>query len=151
MSKAPIAHQVEQDHQRLRMQESALEAELSKDVQASTFDDWRLRFLKQLREFQYRLLRHFDLEEDGGFMADLVAHVPRMSDKIDALEAEHVELLARLESIIADVKRVDNLSQWENVALKARIISLLRALRQHEATECALIQEAYYQDIGVAE
>jgi ElaB/YqjD/DUF883 family membrane-anchored ribosome-binding protein len=151
MSKAPIAQQVEQDHRRLRMHETALEAEVNRMVSPTEFAQWRTRFLRQLRDFQYRLLQHFDLEEDGGFMADLVGHVPRMSDKIDALEAEHAELLDTLESIIADLKRADSLSQWENAKLKVRISSLLKALRKHEAAECALIQEAYYQDIGVAD
>lgn len=151
MSNKEIARLVEEDHKRLRAQEAALESELKRDLTSADFQEWRRALLRELRDFQYHLLKHFDLEEDGGFMADLIAHVPRMSGPIAALEEEHVELIAVLDAIVSEFKRIESLSQWRVSDLPSRIMSLLGALREHEAAECSLIQEAYYQDIGVAD
>jgi hypothetical protein len=151
MSNPEIARLIEEDHQRLRAHKAALAAAVSQPVAAADFPEWRRTFLRDLRDFQNRLLQHFDLEEDGGFMADLIAHTPRMAGQAATLEEEHEEIVRVLDGIVSDVKRIASQSEWVDAGLRSRMDSFLMALKEHEAAECSLIQEVYYQDIGVAD
>lgn len=50
-------------------------------ITAEEFQHWRLEFLWQLRDFKNSLPKHFDLDEEGGFMRDILKVAPHTEKK----------------------------------------------------------------------
>ena len=94
--------------------------------------------------------KHFRLEEEGGFMAQLVEISPRTAAAAERLPHEHDEIRNLLSAIleILDSVAVDSM---DLKSVLDQIQQLIHTLEHHEKTENALIQEVYNQDIGVGD
>ncbi len=86
-----LASRIQDEHERLEKLIQEIREELKCTVDPETFADWKLEFVWKIRDFQNELTKHFDLEEDGGFMEDVVDRAPRFSPRVKALEQEHVD------------------------------------------------------------
>lgn len=146
-----LASRVQEEHERLEGLILEIREEIGRPVNSERFADWRLEFVWKIRDFQNELTKHFDLEEDGGFMADVMKRAPRFSPRVVILEAEHFEACRRLDDIISELKlltKYDN-TRWDEVS--DDIMALFDLLERHEAAERDLILEVYFQDIGVGD
>jgi hypothetical protein len=143
-----IIAKVESDHQDIKSDMHKLKIELDKNISADDFASWRLNFLWQMRDFKNRLLKHFDLEEEGGFMRDVIRLAPHSERKVKHLKNEHAHIVLALDNIIA---RLKSLRFTETECLKSlhdSIDELMLTLRQHEEEEHTLMQRTYYREYG---
>jgi iron-sulfur cluster repair protein YtfE (RIC family) len=145
-----IARLIEEDHHRLESIISQLTTEITREPPAA-FDGWKLSILRKLRDFQNELRKHFDLEEHGGFMDEVISHAPRYVSRVEALVSEHDAVSESLEAILTHVKAATAPAMWREARIPARLTELFETLREHESEENTLIQDTYFQDLGVGD
>ena len=146
--KSRIAEQIEQEHACLKRDMGNIKNELSRDVIDEDFADWRLELIWRLRDFRNHLCKHFDLEEEGGFMTEITEEAPERVSQVNQLESEHGQILADLDGILTDLKHIElkDSSRLEDV--RKRVTELISTLGSHEAAENELIQKVYYREYG---
>jgi hypothetical protein len=97
--------------------------------------DGRLAELSEhLRDLRQELEHHFFVEESGGCLDEAVARTPRIGREVDAIKAEHPQLLGQLDALVRQVDRRASgkldpagfVRQWEG---------FVAALSRHEAAE----------------
>ncbi len=146
--KLEVALEVERDHKHLNKEMAELKTFLVRDEVPDDFAKWRLEFLWQMRDFKNRLLKHFDLEEEGGFMRDVVEAAPHCEHHVDQLRDEHENIDARIDEILKDLKQMAVMDVKKIRGIRTRIGEIMTALRDHESQEQRLIQKAYYREYG---
>ncbi len=143
-----IAARIDEDHKQLRACMEALVAELEGEIDPDKFLQWKLDFLLRLRDFQNQLQKHFDLEEEGGYMQDVMHLAPQFAFRLENLQEDHRKIIADLNHIISVLKGIDHLSPTQIARIRQRIYELLELFKKHEAAENCLIQDIYMQDYG---
>lgn len=148
LKKSDIAVQIEKEHECIKRDMGDIKDAVMKEVTDQDFSNWRLEFIWRLRDFRTHLLKHFDLEEEGGFMNEILSEAPQAMTQVKKLEAEHEQILARLDGILADLKALEvrDVSKLEDI--RNRVIQLISTIRGHEEAENNLIQTVYYQEYG---
>lgn len=140
MSGEELAREIRHEHEML----AALMQRLHEDMTAlrsswaSARDD--------LRAFLNHLRRHFALEEEGGFMEDVVQRWPHAAPHVETLRAEHTQLLQEAERLMETGDRVIEGQLMRAWADECR--RLLSAIREHDRKENHLIQEVFCLDVG---
>jgi len=95
-----------------------------------------------------RLVKHFAMEEDGGYFADVLLHAPQLVSKANALLAQHPKMCTQARDLAQEIAICSRAQPdwWQHTA------ELFRAFRnefsRHEKQEDGLLQEAYTRDIG---
>lgn len=148
IKKSAITVQIEKEHECLKRDLSDIHDEATKEVSDAAFPDWRLEFMWRLRDFKNHLLKHFDLEEEGGFMNEILTEKPEAVGQVKRLEAEHDQILLDLDRILADLKAMEGKQEDRLGEIRDRVIRLISTIRDHEAAESELIQTVYYQEYG---
>ena len=98
-------------------------------------------------ELQQLVDKHFRTEEESGCFNDLVAHAPRVSEKVGALMVEHQDLSLFVGQIVSRVLMCQGQPEdWESV--HAEFGEFMVRLTQHETLENELLQEVFTEDIG---
>jgi len=90
------------------------------------------------------ILDHFRFEEKNGYMDKVRKREPRLDHAIDQLAAEHRRLDQALDDLIQKVKQAPILDE----DLRARTREWIQGVRQHEAREDELVQDAFNLDIS---
>jgi iron-sulfur cluster repair protein YtfE (RIC family) len=98
----------------------------------------------QLEAGWMHLLDHFRFEEQNGYMSIVRKREPRLERTIDQLAEEHGLLKQTLESLIKQASTATSLSS----ALRQEVHQWIERVRQHEARENRLVQDAFGLDIG---
>lgn len=146
--KTEVAEKIAKDHESIRRYIGALNLSEMTEVDAKEFFDWKLEFIWQLRDFKNRLLKHFDLEEEGGFMEDIVKVAPHLSRKVSGLKVEHDQILMSLDEILFNLKRMKKKNDTELEQVRFELNDVITSLRDHENEENILMQQAYYLEFG---
>lgn len=97
------------------------------------------RILRGLRD---ELEHHFAQEESGGCLDEAVSRCPKLSAEARRIEAEHAELLAEIDSLIAQAKTQEP-TAWNQVSLQRAFDGLFQRLRAHEKAENELVGQAF--------
>jgi hemerythrin len=112
------------------------------DHDASTADI--VRVLRQIRE---ELAQHFAEEEAGGCLEEAACHCPRLTPDVKTVEAEHAELLAEIDRLIAEA-----LDSEQSVANRIQLLhdfeQLYHALCAHEAAENTILRQAFGSNLN---
>lgn len=145
------AARVQDEHESLKGTMAEIRSEIKSALPDEDFGEWKLGFIWRLRDFQNMLVKHFDLEEDGGFMQDLVSISPGCASRVDALKQEHDDIIPRLNELTERLKRIAASNDEELGRVAEDVLSLFDLLERHEAAERELIQDVYFQDIGVGD
>ncbi len=103
----------------------------------------RTALVERLSRLGARLQVHFALEEEGGYLREVLARRPGLGVHVARLEHEHEVMLAD-----AAVLSHQLLTVPPPYDVRARIVRLLETLREHELAEHDLIQEALVVDLG---
>jgi hypothetical protein len=103
--------------------------------------------LDHLREVQGILRRHFDFEEQGGYMSHVLAAAPYLHRAAQELLDEHRRLSACLDALVRSAQGVPPLSVVAP-SLQAQVVEWLRLVREHEGRENGFVQQASNRDIG---
>ncbi len=146
-----IGLRVEAAHKRLRRLGAELTTFVDDDMDSLEFFPWKLTALSHLRDFQNQLAKHFDLEEEGGFIDDLLRLAPESSNSINHLKVAHSRMLSDLSDIIRMVKSYSLPSDVHLPRLRERVKAFLAGLREHESVETALLYEAHFQVNGAGD
>ncbi|MFQ5605848.1 MAG: hemerythrin domain-containing protein [bacterium] len=148
LKKSDIAAQVEKEHECIKRDMGLIQKEITQDVPAEEFAEWRLEFMWRLRDFRLHLLKHFDLEEAGGFMKEILNEAPQSMNSVKKLEAEHEEIVAELDEILTTLKQMELKDDAKMAEVRTRVLNFLTAIRKHEAAENELIAMVYCQEYG---
>ena len=146
-----LATAIEAEHGQLKRIMDQLLANVDASFTAAELTSWRNRYLRSLRVFRRTLLLHFKLEEEGGFFSTVIRLAPHHINRVRMLEAEHSQIIAALDLLITFVETPPASPGAVLPAIRKRLNRLVERIRAHESAECALIQEAYYQDFGVGD
>ncbi len=146
-----IAARIRKEHQHLEEEMKKIRNFISHDVLVSEYPKWRLDFLWILRDFHNVLHKHFDLEEEGGFMSDVLEVAPHRVPAIEQLQKEHDILNQNLLDIIKCLKECQEKEDALLADVKKRILQLLDLLEEHEVSEGELLASTYLQDEGFSD
>lgn len=98
------------------------------------------------------LSRHLDrlitVEEEGGYMADVLDARPYFQDRIAVLAKDHARFHTRLKQLISELNCI---AEWEEPRFKTvcvRLSELLDDIDRHDALEIELLQESLLSDDG---
>lgn len=143
-----LAEQIKNEHECLKRDLGVIRENITREAAAENFAEWRLEFMWRLRDFKNHLLKHFDLEEEGGFMSEILQQAPEAANQVKKLEAEHGEILSRLDGILADLKGMEVKEPSRLEDIRHRVLQWIALMHAHEETENKLIQKVYYQVYG---
>ncbi|MFQ5652385.1 MAG: hypothetical protein ACE5IY_20840 [bacterium] len=146
--KSDIAIQVEKEHECIKRDMRLLEETFAQGEQAEEFAEWRLEYMWRLRDFRLHLLKHFDLEEEGGFMQEILERAPEVHGKLRQLEMEHEKIVTDLDAILSALKTMAFRNESKLEGIRSQVLQLLSDIRTHEAAENELIQTIYCQEYG---
>jgi hemerythrin-like domain-containing protein len=100
------------------------------------------------KSFQRHLNRVISIEEEGGYMADILDAKPHLEDRIGQLAREHKNFQDRLRKLIATM---NDIKEWEEPRFQdvcQDLRALLEDVDQHDAREGDLLQESILCDDG---
>jgi hypothetical protein len=101
-----------------------------------------------IKSFKRHLERVISLEENGGYMADVLEARPYFQERIDSLSKDHTRFRTRLQKLIPEL---NDISEWEEPRFD-KVCDDLRALLDdvdlHDEREIELLQEALLLDDG---
>ena len=146
--KSDIPARVEQEHAHLRRALEELRASASSVAEGEDFAQWRLELMWQVRDFKNDLLKHFDLEEEGGFMRDVRRQVPNSDPQVNELLEEHREMELTMDRVLVTLKAMRERDDQELTRLQQEIDEFISTALEHETTEQHLLQRSYYRDYG---
>jgi hypothetical protein len=95
-----------------------------------------------LRRLREELSHHFAEEEAGGCLEEAVSQCPRLGPEATRIEAEHGELLAQMDQLIAQAMDLDD-SVANRVAFDHALEDLRRQLLAHEAAENDVLRQGF--------
>lgn len=146
-----IAAKIREEHERIKQDMKKIKTLSSAHVSQEGYAKWRLDLIWLLRDFKNALQKHFDLEEEGGFMTDVVKIAPQNINAVQKLETEHETMNAMMEEILTSLKDQEEKDDVKLEALRQRIGEFFEVLESHEAAEGDLIESTYLQDEGMAD
>jgi iron-sulfur cluster repair protein YtfE (RIC family) len=136
-----IYEKIRREHDHLRELLGKIHQALS--TRAETVDE----ISGMMTSLQEHLREHFHEEEDGGFFKEIVSQAPRMSDRADAIENEHVDLSTAVDELVSVASKESELCK----TMEAGFHDFSKALMHHETKENELLLDAYEEDIGSAD
>jgi hemerythrin-like domain-containing protein len=109
---------------------------------------WAAAIGPQLERFQDHLRRHFELEDEGGYLAAVTDRAPGLARETDRLRHEHDEMDRLLSSIHQELGTVGDLDRIVVEDCCCRVQNLLRYLKDHEEREDVMVISAFTNDLG---
>ncbi|MEX0642400.1 MAG: hypothetical protein WD468_06850 [Pirellulales bacterium] len=101
-----------------------------------------------IKSFQRHLERVMNLEEEGGYMAEVVDDKPYLQNRISFLAGDHKRFRDRLFKILPELNAI---SEWERprfVEVCGELNALLDEIDRHDKREIELLQESAVIDDG---
>ena len=109
---------------------------------------WIEAVASQLDDFQIHLIKHFGLEEAGGYLEAVTHRSPVLSPEVDRLRHEHDEI----ERLLASIHReLLTLTDQDRILVEdscCRVQNLLRYLKAHEEREDLMVVSVFTNDLG---
>ena len=94
-----------------------------------------------------RLVKHFAMEEDGGYFSEALLRAPQLVAKANQLLAQHPKICSQAKSLAVELQAAPTNEGWWTKT--AQVFGEFRdELLRHERQEDRLIQDAYVQDVG---
>jgi iron-sulfur cluster repair protein YtfE (RIC family) len=105
---------------------------------------------QRLEELRDHLARHFAQEEEGGYLEESLTRMPRLSQAVRDVLADHPALLAELDGLLERLAARDIGSEaWRQAGRDFEAFA--SHLLAHERNENAVLQEGYNEDLGLAD
>lgn len=146
-----IAAKIREEHERIKQDMKKINTLAGAQVSRESYAKWRMDLIWLLRDFKNALQKHFDLEEEGGFMTDVVKIAPQNINAVQKLESEHETMNAMMKEILTALKNQEEKDDLKLETLRRRIGEFFEVLESHEAAEGNLIESTYLQDEGMAD
>ncbi len=138
------------EHRELQSRLSKLRALVGAPQSAPEIAGGLIELAKQLRQMRERMEIHFAEEAAGGFLEEAVTRLPRLAESAANIEAEHPELLRRVDSALTLAEKADPSTEgWQHV--RGAVEEFVRQMLAHEAKENRLLQQGFNEDFGLGE
>lgn len=101
-----------------------------------------------IKSFQRHLERVISIEEEGGYMADVVDAKPHYQERIDQLARDHARFRDRLRKLMPEL---NDIKEWEEPRFDevcGDLQALIASVDWHNARENELLQESMCMDDG---
>jgi hemerythrin-like domain-containing protein len=101
-----------------------------------------------IKSFQRHLDRVISIEEEGGYMHEVIEAKPYFQDRIDQLAGDHATFRQRLRKLLPEL---NDIKEWEEPRFEQVCDDLRRLLDdvdQHDLREVELLQESLLMDDG---
>ena len=134
------------EHRELFMRMQAVRTALADErpLSAERFADLR----DGLHELREHLRAHFEQEEQGGFMEESIARMPRLAPAAAAIMRQHPALLTELDALMERISGGDiSPESWARAGRDFEHFSA--SMTAHERSENAVVQEGYNEDLGL--
>jgi len=132
-------------HRDLHARLLALRADFAPDHDAGHAPVKAIR--DRLQELRDHLRDHFVQEEQGGFLEESIARMPRLSVAAREVVAEHPRLLVELDTLVDKLPTQDvRDDSWDEAA--HGFAAFTEHLLAHERNENAVVQQGYNEDFG---
>jgi hemerythrin-like domain-containing protein len=96
--------------------------------------------------------RHFDrvvsIEDEGGYMTDVLEYKPYMEERIGQLARDHVRFRERLRNLIPELSEIKEWDEPRFEQVCERLRSLIADIDRHNEQEVELLQESMLVDDG---
>ena len=112
--------------------------------------NWGEKAVKVLRDLRGTLQHHFAEEEEGGCLDEAVSFQPHLAPDVKRIEAEHPQLLAEIDRLIAQVEDGGK-TPAQHLALTTAFDELCRELHTHEAAENEVLRRGFGANLDETE
>jgi iron-sulfur cluster repair protein YtfE (RIC family) len=101
------------------------------------------RLLAEVEELELCLTRHFQREEDGGFMEDAIAAAPRFAKEAEGLLDEHDQMLTKARELVHGARAQARSPRTDWAVFVGELRTLIKQLLSHEVRENNLLHRAF--------
>ena len=101
-----------------------------------------------IKSFQRHLDRVMTIEEEGGYMADVLDDKPYLEDRINGLAGDHDRIRARLRQLMPKLNSLNEWDQPQFAQMCDDLAALLDEVDRHDIREIELLQESAAVDDG---
>jgi hemerythrin-like domain-containing protein len=110
---------------------------------------WSSALLENLSSLREHLEKHFEFEETGGFMEEVIKALPNISPQVEALHRDHEILAYEINDLYRRAERLilDNGPTTREIG--EDIKHFLHSLRAHETKENAMVLHVFLDDVGM--
>jgi hemerythrin-like domain-containing protein len=101
-----------------------------------------------IKSFQRHFDRVISIEDEGGYMADVLEYKPYMEERIAHLAKDHARFRERLKKLTAEL---NDIKEWDEPRFDdvcGDLRSLISDVDRHNENECELLQESMLVDDG---
>lgn len=137
-------------HRELHTLVSAVHARFEEADADRAATGWAAALRQPLQALRDHLHAHFQAEEQGGFIEESLARMPRLAAAAKGVLAEHPRLLEELDLLIESLPGAD-ISRLQRADLEAGFDRFCHHLLTHERNENAVVQEGYNEDLGLVD
>lgn len=112
---------------------------------------WLDELRERLSHFRAHLIKHMAMEEEDGYMAEVLERRPSLASRVTLLQHQHRQirrLLDDLHQLLEDMT-ADQLLLAQDCG--RRIDSLLDTIQRHEDAENDLVQFVFTEDLGTTD
>ena len=146
-----LAHEIRREHAQLLGGISEIEGELERLEAEAGPVHHPGKLLGLLTMFKHHLVRHFELEEQGGFLVEGSQINATRRRTILTLLEEHKAIQIRLDGLIEGLEQVECGTACLPETFITELKALLTDLHAHEHTENELVQELAYRDTAAGD
>jgi iron-sulfur cluster repair protein YtfE (RIC family) len=150
-SKRDIAKVIAEEHAALKTEIRNLEADLNELDEGLEGEPARQLLLEDLRLFREHLRRHFQLEEQNGYLPAIAGKDPGTQREIDDLVAEHRRFETDTDDLLERLGDAQKAARELAGSFRTALRAMLARLAIHESKENALFQRVLGRDIGGAD
>jgi hemerythrin-like domain-containing protein len=101
-----------------------------------------------IKSFQRHLERVMNLEEEGGYMSEVVEAKPYLEDRITFLASDHLQFRDRLRALIPELNAISEWEQPRFIEVCNDLNTLLDEIDHHDEREIELLMESALVDDG---
>jgi iron-sulfur cluster repair protein YtfE (RIC family) len=118
------------------------------DMPRVNIDGWLKELRDDFERFRAHLLKHFALEEEGGYLNAVREVQPALDKDIQGLMRQHREVGHLLTDVFHEVSQVQADMPLRIRDTCCRIRNLIEILQQHEDIENRLVSQVLTRDVG---
>ena len=106
-----------------------------------------LNLRDRLVAMRSHITEHFGFEERNGWMDAVRKQEPRLEHAIQQILEEHRHLVQSLDTLIEEA---DAATKLEDL-LRQKVLRWIQRVREHEASENELLEDAFVEDLGAGD
>jgi hemerythrin-like domain-containing protein len=146
-----VAEEILREHEVVKEIIRQLEFLLDEGSLVGQESDWARRLCSELSSFRSHIQRHTVLEEDGGFMVEVVTLMPQATKQVEKLRCEHEQILRTIDELIHDCNKMASGAGLPLPEFRQSVYRAFAFIRRHESEENEMIQRVFYHEVAVAD